>query len=257
MGIPSGHFSFTDETVMSADLTLEHYGLRLLGGNLAAGDVDQVAEQIQEQAYGSRLTVFYLGRQPYGPVWALQKRLHAWRVAGEIPDVALLLEHEPVYTLGKNAQPGHLLSRRPDAEVVAIDRGGDVTYHGPGQLVGYPIVNLQDHRASVTWYMRGLEEVIIRTLATYGLAGERIDGLAGVWVLQRKVASLGVRLARWTTMHGFALNIDVPQPYFDGMIPCGILEYGVANLNDFTAVPTDVNEVAHRLAPCLQDFLGG
>lgn len=224
---------------------------------LTPGTVDEVARSIRRQALGSRLTLFYLGRQPYGPMWALQKRLHAWRVAGEIPDVALLLEHEPVYTLGKNARPGNLLSRRPGAEVVAVDRGGDVTYHGPGQLVGYPIVNLKDHRPSVTWYMRGLEEVIIRTLATYGLAGERIDGLAGVWVRQRKVAALGVRLARWTTMHGFALNIHVPQPCFDGMIPCGILEYGVTNLNDVAADPTNVKEVANRLAFYLQDFLGG
>ena len=113
---------------MSTDLTRESYGLRLLSGNLAAGNVDRVAEKIQEHAHGPQLAVFYLGRQPYGPVWALQKRLHAWRVAGEIPDLALLLEHEPVYTLGKNADEGHLLARRPgDASVVTVDRGGDVT----------------------------------------------------------------------------------------------------------------------------------
>ncbi len=141
--------------------------------------------------------------------------------------------------------------------MVAIDRGGDVTYHGPGQLVGYPIVNLRNHRPSVAWYMRGLEEVIIRTLAAYGLCAGRIEGLPGVWVQWRKVAAVGVRLARWTTMHGFALNVSVPRRYFDGMIPCGILECGVANLNDLQLKPTNVREVARRLIPYLQGFLGG
>lgn len=233
-------------------------GIKFIEATILSENVIHVAEQIRCQARETDLAVFYLGRQSYRPVWELQKRLHAWRVAGKIPDVALLLEHEPVYTLGKSADERHLLPGRPvDARVVATDRGGDVTYHGPGQLVGYPIVNLKEHRPSISWYMRGLEEVIIRTLATYGLPGGRIPGLPGVWVKRRKVAALGVRLARWTTMHGFALNICVPQRYFDGMIPCGILEYGIANLNECLHVPTDVLGVARRLAPLLQNFLGG
>jgi lipoate-protein ligase B len=246
-----------DETVMPADPVLANWGLVVMTERMTAEDVEQVAGWICREARGLRLPVFYLGRQHYWPVWELQKRLHAWRVAGDVPDVALLLEHEPVYTLGKNADEAHLLARRPaDAEIVPTDRGGDVTFHGPGQLVGYPIVDLRAHRPSVTWYLRGLEEVIIQTLSALGLQGERMEGYPGVWVRQRKVAALGVRLARWTTMHGFALNVCVPQRYFNGMIPCGILEYGVANLNDCLNIPADVLGIARRLAPLLQDFLG-
>lgn len=231
-------------------------GLRFIDVAVHAGNVDLVAEWVRQETRGP-LAVFYLGRQPYRPVWELQRRLHAWRVAGEIPGVALLLEHEPVYTLGKNADERNLLAGRPaDAEVVPTDRGGDVTFHGPGQLVGYPIINLREHRPSVSWYVRGLEEVIVRTLATYGLAAGRIAGLPGVWVGWRKVAALGIRLARWTTMHGFALNINVPRRYLEGMIPCGIPEYKVANLNDCLPEPVSVQEVARRLAPLLQGFLG-
>ncbi len=155
--------------------------------------VQETAAIIRAQAHRSDLAIFYLGRQPYRPVWELQRQLHAWRVAGKIPDVVLLLEHQPVYTLGKHADARNLLTSRPaDAEVVATDRGGDVTYHGPGQLVGYPIIDLRDHRPSVTWYVRGLEEVIIRTLAAFGLTAARIAGLPGVWVGRRKVAALHV-----------------------------------------------------------------
>lgn len=232
--------------------------LMQLAGNVTADSVSAVAANIKRLTAGAPLGVFYLGRQPYRPVWALQKRLHAWRVAGAIPDVVLLLEHEPVYTLGKHADPNHLLAARPaGTEVVRTDRGGDVTYHGPGQLVGYPIVNLMAHRPSVSWYLRGLEEVIIAAVASYGVAAGTEAGLTGVWIRRRKVAALGVRLARWTATHGFAINVHVPAIYFDGLIPCGLLEYGVANLNDFLAVPTDVWTVARRVSPALHRFLGG
>jgi len=231
--------------------------IRFIGVSDLAADINQVAGEISRAPRDSRLPVFCLGRQPYRPVWELQRRLNAWRVAGKIPDVVLLLEHQPVYTLGKHADARNLLtSRLADAEVVATDRGGDVTYHGPGQLVGYPIINLRERRPGVTWYIRGLEDLIIRTLAAFGLTAVRIAGLPGVWVGRRKVAALGVRLVRWTTMHGFAINVCVPRRYFDGMIPCGILEYGVTNLNDYLPGPVSVQEVARRLAPLLQGFLG-
>ncbi len=230
--------------------------IRFIGVSGLAADINPVAREIGRAARGSRLPIFYLGRQPYRPVWELQRQLHAWRVAGEIPDVVLLLEHQPVYTLGKHADERHLLTSRPaDAEVVATDRGGDVTYHGPGQLVGYPIINLREHRPSVAWYMQGLEDLIIRTLAAFGLTAVRITGLPGVWIGRRKVAALGVRLAHWTTMHGFAINVCVPRRYLDGMIPCGMPKYGVANLNDYLPGPVSVQEVARCLAPWLQDFL--
>ncbi len=220
--------------------------------------VSRTAGQIRVLARGLSPAIFYLGRQPYQPLWELQRQLHEWRVQGELPDTILLLEHEPVYTLGKNAGVANLLARRPgDAQVIRTDRGGDITFHGPGQLVGYPIIDLRSHRPSVTWYLRGLEGVIIELLGTYGLQGRRIEGITGVFLGDRKVAALGVRLARWTTMHGFALNIAVPQPYFDGIIPCGLLDYGVVNLNEVLRQPTTVSAAAERITPILREFLKG
>jgi len=176
---------------------------------------------------------FWLGQQPYQPIWNLQKQLHAKRVLGEIPDVILLLEHDHVYTIGKNADTNHLLNSKPqNAEVVQIDRGGDVTYHGPGQLVCYPIIDLHNYQMSVSWYMRTLENVIIQCLKEFGIESEQKDGLTGVWVDDDKICAMGVRLSKWVTMHGFAFNVNPDMTYFDGMIPCGIFEYGVTSLDD-------------------------
>jgi lipoyl(octanoyl) transferase len=142
-----------------------------------------------------------------------------------------MVEHDPVYTLGKNADENHLLqSRRDDVPTFTVERGGDVTFHGPGQIVGYPILDLHDHQLSINWYMRSLEEVLIRTLAEFRIDSERREGLTGVWVEDRKIASLGVRLSRWVTMHGFALNVTTDLSYFDGIIPCGIFECGVTSM---------------------------
>ena len=207
-------------------------------------------------ARSGRTTFSYLGRRPFWPVWELQKQLHRMRRSGTIGDVILFLEHEPVYTLGKHADRQNLLSRRPAAaEVVVTDRGGEVTYHGPGQLVGYPIIDLRDHRMSVSWYLRGLEQAIIASLATWGLHGEQQEGLTGVWLHRCKVAALGVRLARWTTTHGFAINLSVPVAWFEGIVPCGILEYGVTNLNDHLPAPVIPRELAGRLIAPLRAML--
>ena len=176
---------------------------------------------------------FWLGRQSYQPVWELQKQLHAQRVPGEISDVVLLVEHEHVYTFGKNADTNNLLNSKPrNAEVVQIDRGGEVTYHGPGQLVCYPIIDLHDYKMSVSWYMRMLENVVIDCLQSYGIESGRKEGLTGVWVGDDKICAMGVRLSRWVTMHGFAFNLNPDMTYFDGMIPCGIFEYGVTSLQE-------------------------
>jgi len=181
----------------------------------------------------SAMQYFWLSRQPYISVWELQKQLHSKRVAGEIPDVVLLLEHDPVYTFGKNADTNLLLDSKPDdAEVVQIDRGGQVTYHGPGQLVCYPIIDLHDYQMSVSWYMRSLEAVIINCLKKMGIKSARKKDLPGVWVEDNKICAMGVRLSRWVTMHGFALNQKPDMKYFDGMIPCGIFNYGVTSLHD-------------------------
>jgi len=192
----------------------------------------EVPESIWEHLHlRSAIQYFWLGRQPYISVWELQKQLHNKRVAGEIPDVVLLLEHEPVYTFGKNADTNLLLDSKPhDAEVVQIDRGGQVTYHGPGQLVCYPIIDLHNYQMSVSWYMRSLEGVIINCLKKWGIKSARKKDLPGVWVDDDKICAMGVRLSRWVTMHGFALNQDTDMKYFDGMIPCGIFNYGVTSL---------------------------
>ena len=181
----------------------------------------------------NQIQYFWLGRQPYQSVWKIQKELHAKRVANTIGDVVLFLEHDNVYTFGKNANTNLLLDSKPDdAEIVQIDRGGQVAYHGPGQLVGYPILDLHNYQLSVSWYMRNLEGVIIRTLKKMDLEASRKDNLPGVWIGDEKICAMGIRLSRWVTMHGFALNVKPDMKYFDGMIPCGIFEYGVTSLYD-------------------------
>ena len=199
---------------------------------------------------------FWLGRQKYTPVWKLQQRIHTARVAGNIPDIILLVEHDPVYTCGKNADDNHILPSRPaDAEVVQIDRGGDVTYHGPGQLVGYPIVDLHNYRLSVSWYMRMLEEAIMDVLHDLAIPADRKPDLTGVWVEDEKICALGVRLSRWTTMHGFALNLAPDMKYFQGMIPCGIFEYGVTAIAELISDPPQLFELAGMVALSLDRSL--
>ena len=135
--------------------------------------------------------------------------------------------------MGKNADSDLLLDSKPhDADVVNIDRGGQVTYHGPGQLVGYPILDLHNYRMSISWYMRSLEGVIIKSLQKAGIISSRKKNLPGVWVGDDKICAMGVRLSRWVTMHGFAINLAPNMKYFDGMIPCGILDYGVTSMTN-------------------------
>ena len=190
----------------------------------------------------NEIQYFWLGRQSYQPVWELQKQNHSKRVFGEIPDVVLLVEHEHVYTFGKNADTNNLLDSKPrNTEVVQIDRGGEVTYHGPGQLVCYPIIDLHDYKMSVSWYMRMLENVVIDCLQSYGIESGRKEGLTGVWVGDDKICAMGVRLSRWVTMHGFAFNLNPDMTYFDGMIPCGIFEYGVTSLQELDIQFSSIN----------------
>lgn len=192
--------------------------------------IDSIWENLSKT---HNLQYFWLGRQSYQPVWKLQKQLHTKRVNGEISDIVLLVEHEHVYTFGKNADSNNLLHSKPrDAEVIQIDRGGEVTYHGPGQLVCYPIIDLHDYKMSVSWYMRLLENVVIECLHSYGIESGRKEGLTGVWVDDDKICAMGVRLSRWVTMHGFAFNLNPDMTYFDSIIPCGIFEYGVTSLQE-------------------------
>ena len=178
-----------------------------------------------------KIDILDLGVRSYKKVWDLQKELVIKRQNGQINDTLILVEHEPVYTLGKNADENHILQHTPrNVKTYQIERGGDVTFHGPGQLVGYPILDLHNYKKSISWYMRGLEQLIIYTLAEFMVTAERKEGLTGVWVGDEKIAALGVRVTRWITMHGFALNVTPDLTYYSGIIPCGIFEYGVTSM---------------------------
>jgi len=171
---------------------------------------------------------------PYLAAWDLQRAVHRRRADGEIPDACLMLEHEPVYTAGKRTEPSDRPIGDPGAPVVDVDRGGRITWHGPGQLVGYPIVRLREP-VDVVGYVRSLEEALIRTCADFGVTAQRIDGRSGAWVTgggspDRKVGAIGARVARGVTMHGFALNCDCDLSWFGRIVPCGISDAGVTSL---------------------------
>jgi lipoyl(octanoyl) transferase len=174
------------------------------------------------------LWVIDLGRRAYAESLELQRDLARARIAGEIAqDVLLLVEHPPVVTLGRLAKESNLLLPRGalanrGVEVFEVERGGDVTFHGPGQLVGYPIVDLRRHKQDLHWYLRQLEEAVIRAVAEYGIVAERNPSYTGVWTAARKLASIGVHARDWVTWHGFALNVTTDLSYFDLIIPCGI-----------------------------------
>jgi lipoyl(octanoyl) transferase len=168
-----------------------------------------------------------LGRTDYGQALELQRQLAAERQQGLIPDQLLLLEHPHVITLGRNGHAANLLATgdvlsRAGIAFYPTDRGGDVTYHGPGQLVGYPIIDLREWQRDVGAYVRAVEQVIIDTLADYGIAAGRIPKLTGVWVDDRKIAAIGVHISRWVTSHGFALNVSTDLSYFQYIVPCGL-----------------------------------
>jgi lipoyl(octanoyl) transferase len=195
-----------------------------------------------------------LGVVPYAEALVLQKQLVDDRREGRIGDVLLLVEHPHVLTLGVRGDGGrsHILvtdealaSRGVD--VFETGRGGDITYHGPGQLVGYPILDLKPDRCDVHRYVRDLEEVLIRVAADYGLAGERVQGLTGVWIGGEKVAAIGVRIARWITSHGFALNVSTDLDYFNLIVPCGISDRGVTSLSRLLGRAVGRAEVEDRL----------
>jgi lipoyl(octanoyl) transferase len=177
------------------------------------------------------------GLVPYREALALQRALVEDRRADRIGDLLLLVEHPHVLTLGVRGDVGrsHVLAtsdalRTRGIEIVETGRGGDITYHGPGQIVGYPIINLQPDRADVHRYVRDLEEVLIRVAADCGVAAERVAGLTGVWVGQEKLAAIGVRISRWITCHGFALNVTTDLNYFNLIVPCGVRDRGVTSL---------------------------
>lgn len=176
------------------------------------------------------------GLVPYSVAWEQQRALLTQRINDpSLDDVLLLLEHPPVYTLGQGASLEFLKFDPTEVswEVHRVERGGEVTYHCPGQLVGYPILNLRYYKQDLHWYLRQLEEVLIQLLAVYGLKGDRVVGMTGVWLEGRKVAAIGIKVSRWITMHGFALNVCPDLIGFERIVPCGIADKSVGSLAQF------------------------
>jgi len=194
-----------------------------------------------------------LGTVDYAEAHRLQKEVQARRIAGEIDDTVLLLEHPPVVTMGRAAKEQHIIAK-PEAlaargiSVHEVGRGGDVTYHGPGQLVAYPIIDLKPDRRDVRKYMWSLEETMIRTCADFGLSAARIEGLNGTWIEDRKVGAVGVRISRWVTMHGLALNASSDLSHFDLIVPCGIQDKGVTSISAELGRTIGVADVTGPLA---------
>lgn len=204
-------------------------------------------------------TCWLIDRGPiaYGSACELQRDLIEARKAGAIPDVLLFCEHPHVLTLGRNGRREHLLAEetalsRANVELHWTDRGGDITYHGPGQIVGYPILDLAGHRRDVRWYVDQLEELMIRATADFGLAARRVEGQHGVWIDtpggEEKLGALGVHLSRWVTSHGFAYNVSTDLSYFDWIVPCGIAGKRATSLDRALGRAVPMADVRERLA---------
>ncbi len=231
------------------------------------------------------LLVIDLGLVEYGAAWDLQRRVVAARKAAAVPDILLLCEHPHVITLGRSGKMEHLrapdqMLRQMGVSFFETNRGGDITYHGPGQLVGYPILNLGEIRRDVAWYVRGLEEAIIRAAAEFGIAGKRVPGRTGVWVDvqrgpitagekeveemkeveevedQEKLAAIGVHISRWVTSHGFAFNVSTDLKYFDLIVPCGIAGKRAASLEKLLVRRVEMKVVAPRISAHLAEIFG-
>ncbi len=207
------------------------------------------------------IDVINLGRTDYKECWDLQRKLFEQRAAGEVGDLLLLTEHDHVYTIGKGGDDNHLLANEEElrSKGVAVyhnDRGGDVTYHGHGQLVGYPILDLNNYYLDLHRYLRDIEEVIIRTLAGYEVKASRDSDYTGVWVGNDKICAIGVKTGRWITMHGFAFNINTDLSFFGRIIPCGIFEKGVTSLKQILGREVELSEVAARVVKEFGEVFG-
>lgn len=189
-----------------------------------------------------------LGFMKYQNAWDLQKKYH-YKVLHELElDTLIFVEHESVYTFGKNANNDNLLSSASkDVKVFNTERGGEVTYHGPGQLVCYPIINLKNYKKSVSWYMRSLEKVLIDALLHFDIIAQTKKGLTGVWVKNEKIGAQGVRMSRWVTMHGFALNVNTDLSFFDNIIPCGIKDFGVTSIEKILGEKQDLSLIKDKV----------
>ena len=232
-------------------------------------NVESEQARVEVQRSGQMKTglIVDLGLVEYGDAWELQKRIVAARKAGAVPDVLLLCRHPHVITLGRNGKLENLRAsdhvlRQMNVTFLEIDRGGDITYHGPGQLVGYPIVNLAEIRRDVAWYLRSLEEAMMRATAEFGIATRRVNGRTGVWVDvlsgaggEEKLAAIGVHLSRWVTSHGFAYNVSTDLRYFDLIVPCGIADKRATSLEKLLGRNVKMEEVSPRIAAHLGELL--
>jgi lipoyl(octanoyl) transferase len=204
------------------------------------------------------VAVCSLGRTRYADAWALQQQVFDCRRHGLVGDMLLLNEHEHVYTIGKSGDDNHLLAsdeelRQNGVDVFHIDRGGDITYHGPGQIVGYPILDLTSYGADIHKYLRSLEGVLIGALKDFGIAAEREEGMTGVWVKGSKIAALGVKVSRWITMHGFALNVNTDLSKFGRIIPCGIFHKGVTSMAQILGGPVSIRDVERSIVEAFEE----
>lgn len=215
-----------------------------------------------ETVVGRTLDVRRLGLVPYTAALTMQEELVSARRAGDIPDTLLLLQHLHVITLGSSSDRSHVLldaseRRLMGIELVETGRGGDVTYHGPGQLVGYPILDLKPDRKDLHRYIRDLEAALIRVLGSYGLEAGRKEGLTGVWVGDEKVAAIGVRVSSgWITSHGFALNVGTDLSFFGSIVPCGIRQHGVTSMERLLGREVELAGVETRVAEAVASVFG-
>ncbi len=197
-----------------------------------------------------------LGTVPYLEAWELQRSLAGAVSQGAIPDTVVLLEHPPVVTLGRRSEPGELhIPDGADVEIVETDRGGKSTYHGPGQLVCYPILDLTRHGQDVKRYCRDLEEALCQTLGAFGIDGQRIEGLTGIWITPppRKIASIGIHISKWVTTHGYALNVDLdPAPFTEWITACGLEDTSFTTIADEHGLPVSIDEVRPHAAAALE-----
>ena len=199
-----------------------------------------------------------LGKIDYQEAWDLQRELFDKRYKNELHDILLLLEHNHTYTLGKTADKNNLIGSRSYLEeneisVYDIDRGGDITYHGPGQIVGYPIISLENWKKDTHKYLRAIEEVIIRTCCDFGINSSRNEKFTGVWVDDKKIAAIGIKVSRWITMHGFAFNVNTDLKYFNGIIPCGIKDKAVTSLENELNQKMNLETVKNLLVKHFKD----
>lgn len=200
-----------------------------------------------------------LGLTDYKEVWDFQKEILDFKRNNQFPDVILTTEHNHVYTLGKAGDRDHLLldealMHEKNISYYEIDRGGDLTYHGPGQLVCYPILDLHNYYLDMHRYLRDLEEAVILTLKEYGIDSGRDEEFTGVWVGNKKICAIGIKVSRWITMHGLAFNVNSDLEYFDNIIPCGIFHKGVTNMKQILGIETDLSKVTVKLLKHMQQI---